>query len=283
MAISGYFLAKFSHARFVLNLSDLYPQVLTDLGMLSKQHFIYLFLEKIEKTIYQKAVFIICQTLEIQHWVQKTIPQKQTLLYRTGTNTNQFEAKKQDFSDQNAPLRIVYAGLLGMAQGVLDLCQNIDFQEIGAELHLYGEGYERNLIEKYLAENPQKGIFLQASLESAEMPKLLHQFDAALVVQKAYLYGTVPAKIYEAVSAGLPILLLGEGESKELLQSYELGFWAKPKDYKTLIDNILALKNLPENTKKEWAKHNHEVAVQHFDRKNQVEKLLHCLEKLQTQ
>lgn len=281
LAMSGYFLAKFSNSRFVLNLSDLYPQVLADLGMLSKHSFLYVFLTKIECFLYKKSFFILCQTFEIEDWIRKILPQKQTLLYRTGTDTTQFEAKKEGFSNQNSPLRIVYAGLLGMAQGVLDLCQNVDFQAIGAELHLYGEGYERPLIEKYLSENPQKGIFLHPSLEPTQMPKHLSQFDAALVVQKAYLYGTVPAKIYEAVSVGLPILLLGEGESKQLLQTHDLGFLAKPQDYKTLINNILQLKNLPESERIAWAARNHAVAVAHFDRKTQAEKLLAWFEKLQ--
>ncbi len=35
------------------------------------------------------------------------------------------------------PFRIVYAGLLGVAQNILELIERVDFKGMGAELHLF--------------------------------------------------------------------------------------------------------------------------------------------------
>ncbi len=216
----------------ILNLSDLYPRVLLDLDRINldkiKGHSIYNLLLNFEAFIYKKMDFIIGQSDEIVNYVQKIVPSIPTFLYRNGVDSQSFKVKENYKIKGREPIKLVYAGLLGVAQGVLEVIENIDFEKVNAELHLYGNGNERDLIEKFiqtkfLNTDKKQTIFLYDAIPSKEIAQKLADYDVAIIIQKKQILGTVPSKIYEAMAAGLPILLLGSGESAYLIKKYNLG------------------------------------------------------------
>lgn len=70
------------------------------------------------------------------------------------------------------PFKIVYAGLLGVAQNILELIERMDFKGMGAELHLFGGGNQAGKIEDYVRTH-DKGIFYHGSLPKEQMRKEL--------------------------------------------------------------------------------------------------------------
>lgn len=211
----------------ILNLSDLYPRVLLDLDKIKGQT-IYNLLLNFEVFLYKKMNIIIGQSDEIINYVQKIVPLTSAFLYRNGVDSQSFKVKENYKIEEKEPIKLVYAGLLGVAQGVLKIVENIDFEKLNAELYLYGNGNERVLIEdvikkKFLDTNKKQTVFLYDSIPSKEIARKLADYDAAIIIQKKQILGTVPSKIYEAMAAGLPILLLGGGESAYLVKKYNLG------------------------------------------------------------
>jgi glycosyltransferase involved in cell wall biosynthesis len=224
----------------ILNISDLYPRVLLDLGRINldkiKGHSIYNLLLNFEAFIYKKMDFIIGQSDEIVNYVQKIVPSTPTFLYRNGVDSKSFKVKESHKIKGREPIKLVYAGLLGVAQGILEVIENIDFEKINSELHLYGNGNERGLIEnfiktKFLNTGKKQTVFLYDAIPSKEIAQKLADYDAAIIIQKKQILGTVPSKIYEAMAAGLPILLLGSGESAYLIKKYNLGIVLSIKPY----------------------------------------------------
>ena len=236
---------KIVSAKYILNLSDLRPRAFFDLGFLQKSSFLYRIFLKIEKFLYKKSELILGQSQEIITHVKTIFPDAKTLLYRNAVEQNGFIDNMPNFE---TPLKIVYAGLLGISQGFLKLCQEINFKELGVELHIYGDGLERTEIEHYLKKVTQKSIFLHEALQNEQLKKELVKYDIALVVQKKQIYGTVPSKIYEAMALGLPILLAGKGESAEIINENKVGWTALPSDYEMLKESIIKIKKLDKKT-----------------------------------
>src|SRR5690606_8740898 len=110
------------------------------------------------------------------------------------------------YEGQNAKRKIVYAGLLGFAQGILNICQSIDFDRLGLEFHIYGAGTEKEPILNFIKENPRRGIVYNGVVTREEIPVMLKQHDGALIPLTKMIYGAVPSKIYEAMAAELPVL-----------------------------------------------------------------------------
>ena len=53
---------------------------------------------------------------------------KEVYLFRNGVDPRRFSCNDiQKTNTDNAPLKIVYAGLLGFAQGIGEVCKNVNF------------------------------------------------------------------------------------------------------------------------------------------------------------
>ncbi len=274
----------------ILNLSDLYPRVLLDLDKINldkiKGHTIYNLLLNFESFLYKKMNFIIGQSEEIIKYVQKIVPLTPTFLYRNGVNSEIFKVKTNYKIEEKKPIKLVYAGLLGVAQGVLEILENVDFEKSHAELHLYGDGNERLLIENFIKEkfidvSKKQTIFLYDAIPSKQIAQKLADYDAAIILQKKQILGTVPSKIYEAMAAGLPILLCGSGESAFLIKKYNLGIVVEStqnqlinlKNYELLSQEIRNLKELSLEERQAFGENGKKVAQTIFDKNIQFKNI----------
>lgn len=241
LPLSGLFLARRLRARLFINLSDLHPQALHDMGKLSRKSWLYRCFDSLAHYVYQQADGMAGQSMEIVSVLRKILPEKPVLLYRNGLAYEQLG--KPGRRNLEEPFRWVYAGLLGQVQGVFDLIREVNFQQLGQELHIYGAGVMRRKIADFLTENPDRGIVLHTPVAADAVPRILQKYDGALIAQQHVILGTVPSKIYEAMAAGLPVLLLGGGESAELVRQSGGGKVVRPNDWEALHQALSELGN----------------------------------------
>jgi len=213
----------------ILNVSDLWPIAGLKLGAF-KKNFTYRILERMERYNYRKATLVLGQSEEIVTHVIKIVPKKRTFLYRNYPQINKSESNESIYSSDK--LRIVYAGLLGVAQGIYKLCENLDNSNI--EFHIYGSGAEANIIESFVASNPTTNIFYHGELKREVLHSRLQKYDVAIVPLLKRIYGSVPSKIFEYSLLGLPILYFGGGEGEEIIVDYNIGWVAEPENYAEL-------------------------------------------------
>ena len=233
---AGNWIAKLAKTRFIANISDIWPLSAKELGAISEGK-LYHILEKVEKSVYRNADMLLGQSQEIVDHISSH-GGKNVYLFRNGVDPTRFDINKKAKRNPSGPLKIIYAGLLGYAQGVADICKNVNFKSLGAELHIYGNGGEKDEIERYLKDNPDKGITYHGSVSRDEIPEVLLASDMTLVPLVKNIYGAVPSKIYESMAAGLPILFSGEGEGARIIEENNIGLVSSPKDYATLMKNI---------------------------------------------
>ncbi len=270
LGLSGWLLSKTSGSRLILNISDLWPLSAAELGALKKNSYSYKILEGLEKFLYKKAYACTGQSHEIiQHL--KAFGTKRAWLYRNGVDPDRFIPPTDNQFEK--PLKIVYAGLLGVAQGILELCKKLQFQQGIIELHIYGNGAERGDIEKWLLSHPHSGVVLHESVPRDKIPAILQQYDLTLIPLVKSIYGAVPSKIYEAMAAGLPIIFCGGGEGAEIIKKYDLGWVCQPSDYCSIQSIISYLTKLPNQDLVKKKENCIRVANDIFDRDIQVELL----------
>lgn len=262
LGFSAYLLTLFSKTKMIMNVSDIWPLTAKELGVIG-DGFLYNQIEKLEKFLYRKSFLCTGQSEEIITHISKTAGDK-VYLFRNGVEVNRFKTPlPKDKAEGN--IKIVYAGLIGVAQGIPDIARNINFTELGAEFHIYGEGGERNILENFLKENPGRNIFLHKSVKRDEIPGLLSEFYCTIIPLVINIYGAVPSKIYEAMAAGLPILFSGSGEGEKIVRDNKAGLISEPKDFEKLKENILKIKNSPE-LRNEISLNCRKLAEDKFDR-----------------
>ncbi|WP_298901088.1 glycosyltransferase family 4 protein [uncultured Psychroserpens sp.] len=256
------FLRK-KNRNLILNVSDLWPIAGLELGAF-KKNFSYRVLEKIEHYNYKKASLILGQSEEILTHINAMFPEKTTFLYR---NFPDFNVPEIVSPESQGKLKIVYAGLLGIAQGIYKLCNELKYDTI--EFHIYGSGAEQHKIETFVAEHPELPVFYHGHVTRDVLHTVLMQYDVAIIPLLNRIYGSVPSKIFEYARLGLPMLYFGGGEGEFLIENHKLGWVAKSGDYNHLNSIISTISPFSEAQKRTI----HKEAITHFDFNSQLERL----------
>jgi len=260
-------LNKKGHAP-ILNVSDLWPIAGVELGAI-KKGITYSFFLKMERYIYSNARLILGQSNEILTHVSKTVPAAKTLLYRN------FPSPKPAVCVQKpkGSVRLIYAGLLGTAQGIFELCQQLQLP-VNWQLDLYGEGTEAQQITNYL-KTSNKAIQYKGSLSKEALHEVLPTYHMSLVPLKKRIYGSVPSKIFELAHFGMPIVYFGDGEAAQLIVHHGLGWATQNFDFSSLNDLLLAI----EKEREKWPvpREIMNIAQQEFVSHRQVKQLFEHL------
>jgi len=238
LGVVGWLLAKLTKAKLIMNISDLWPLSAKELGAVREDSILYKVLEKTECFLYRKSIVCMGQSQEIVDYI-KVHGANDIYLFRNGVDPERFERQETPLKrESDKPLKIVYAGLLGFAQGILEICENINFEELGVEFHIYGAGGQQADIEQFLVKNSNRNIFYHGKVTRDEIPMVLAAANCTLIPLVKNIFGAVPSKIYESMAAGLPILFSGEGEGAVIVEENNLGWVSPALDYKSLEEKI---------------------------------------------
>ena len=274
LAYSGYLLAKWSHSKLITNISDLWPLTAKEMNVINGDSLTYHMLERLETFLYKHSAICMGQSEEITQYLSQH-GANQTYLFRNGVNPERFSGIEP--SPNCGSLRIVYTGLLGYAQGVAQICRNVDFAALNAEFHIYGAGGEQKEIEMYLAEHPECGITYHGAVKREEIASVLAEADCTLIPLIKHIYGAVPSKIYESMAAGVPIIFSGEGEGASIVADNKLGWVVPASDFDALKRAIVAI-SVNSNEFAKMRQNCMKCAMNKFNRPKQIKSLYHYLE-----
>ncbi|WP_395060447.1 glycosyltransferase family 4 protein [Flavobacterium sp.] len=239
------FVLSLKNKKIILNISDLWPLAAIELKALKVNSFSHNFSLFLERFIYKKATFILGQSNEIITHVKSLFPDKKCFLYQ---NFPDHKVKNIELvTKDNEPIKIFYAGLLGIAQGVLELCEKIELTGLNIELHIFGDGAEKTQIEHLISQRKEQKIFFYGMMERNALHQKLKTFDIAIVPLKTRIYGSVPSKIFEYGSLGFPILYFGGGEGGDIVTQNNLGWVAQVEDYNDLNNQLISISKMSKN------------------------------------
>ncbi|HQZ24642.1 MAG TPA: glycosyltransferase family 4 protein [Flavobacterium sp.] len=258
--------------KIILNVSDLWPLAAIELKALKKDSFSHQVSLFFERFIYSKTNLIFGQSNEIITHIHSIFPEKECHLYR---NFPDHQTAKMDLiANVNEPIKLFYAGLLGVAQGVFELCKNIELQDLNIELHIFGDGAEKSQIEDLIRQNPEKKIFFHGMLERHILHEKLQSFDIAIVPLKTRIYGSVPSKIFEYGALGFPVLYFGGGEGENIVKEFNLGWVAQVGNFQSLNTGLKEISKTGKSEIQMMKKQVFDAAEKNFNLDFQIKKLI---------
>jgi len=266
------FVLSLKNKKIILNISDLWPMAAIELNALKKDSFSHKFSMFLERYIYKKATLILGQSNEIITHIHTLYSDKKCYLYRNfpDHNVSVIELK----TEENQPIKIFYAGLLGIAQGVFELCQKIDLKGLNVELHIFGDGVEKTQLEALISSKKEERLFFHGMLDRTELHQQLKSFDVAIVPLKTRIYGSVPSKIFEYGSLGFPILYFGGGEGGTIVIENNLGWVAAVGDFNDLNEKIRTISSVKKAELDLMKRQVFEKSQRIFDLDNQLKNLI---------
>ena len=276
LGITGFILSRLKGARWIFNISDLWPQSAVELGVIGKKSIGNKLGTVLEEFLYRKAWAVAGQSRGILENIRERFPTIRTYHLANGVDTVFF--KPANNRQAGGYFNVVYAGLHGLAQGLDQILMAA--HEIPPAEHvtftLVGDGPERTKLIQMAKELGLETVYFLASLPKDKVPAKLHEAEAIIVPLKIQLTGAVPSKLYEAMAVGKPVILIAEGEAAQIVADSQCGIVVSPGDVKGLISAICYLKEHPVECA-QMGKNGREASVRNHDRNSIAEGFIRFL------
>lgn len=239
--------AKKNNVPCVLYCQDLWPESTLVTKAVRKNSLTYKALFKWSKSIYSKCDKIVISSPSFKDYFEKELG----IVNKTFNVVNQpillsNSSEKPVIYENNHNL--VYAGNIGKIQLtdlLIDAIKLIKTKD--AKLHLMGMGSELEQIKAKIAkDNLQDKVVYEGAFPIEKAETYYKNADALIVSLKneGYVGKTIPNKAIQYMKYGKPLVVVAEGDAKEMLKKAKGSIFAKqnPKDIAEAFDKIFALR-----------------------------------------
>lgn len=288
LGFSGFVLAKLKGAKFIFNISDLWPESAIKLGVLHNKLFIKMSVW-LEEFYYRKAAAVTCQTQGIvDDIVNRGFDKNKIHLLTNGVDTELFKKENRDENFRceigiENKFALCYAGIHGIAQGleVIINAAEIVKNEENIQFIFVGDGPEKQDLIKMAQEKELTNVTFLPLQPKTNMPKIVASMDAAIIpLKKLELFkGALPSKMFETLASEIPIILPVQGEAEKLINNAKAGIVVEPENSKEIAQAVLKLYNDIE-LRNELGQNGRAYVMENYARENITRKLEKILMKL---
>lgn len=280
LGATGYLLSRLKRAKWIFNVSDLWPESAVRLGAIGEGAALSAAF-KLEAFCYRKAWLVTGQSREIVDDIRNRFPSVRTWHLSNGVDTAKFSPTHRL---PQRPLRrsecvALYSGLHGLAQGLEQVLEAAAQVRDVAHLRIefVGDGPEKSALVQKSRSMGLTNVSFSDPLPREAMPSRVASADIALVPLKRSLPGAVPSKLYEAMGAGVPVVLAAEGEAAAIVRDARSGLVVPPGDASSLADALRQLAT-DAHARLQMGDNGRRAAVTQFDRDTINRKFIRLLD-----
>ncbi len=285
-ALAGLIVARARRAKFVLEVRDLWPQILVDAGMMKETAALYRLLKQLERFLYRHAdgVVVLARGCVDAVIAEGADPQR-VFFVPNGADPEDFDVSewREDLRDEFAfdGTVVVYAGAHGPANGldlVLDAAEKLTDTDV--EFVLVGDGVSKADLQ---ADAQRRGITNVRFLDPIPKSEIARLFAAAdvglhcLADVALFHHGVSPNKLYDYMAAGLPVVTNTPGEVASMVIEADSGEAVGPRE---LADGIRRLADLSPSVRAKLGRSGREWMAENRSRRSlavQLEGILSSL------
>jgi glycosyltransferase involved in cell wall biosynthesis len=280
---AGALITRLGRCTHVLNISDLWPRSLVEMGVLRNGPLVRAS-EAVEALSYRSAALITAQSPDIVREIRQRFPDRDVRLLSNGVDTDRFrpdlrsDAVRSSLGASHAVL-VTYAGLHGLAQGldaILDAAHRLRGKS-GVEFLLIGDGPAKPRLVDRARELGLKNVRFLPPAPRDRIAALLASSDIALITLSQSLLGAIPSKVYEAMASGVPIVAATGGGAAEMVGEAGAGISVQPGDAAEIADAVARLAADPA-LRGHCGAAGRRLACERYDRRIWIDRLAHYLE-----
>ena len=276
--LSAYFLSKYYKAKFIMEVRDLWPQTLIDVGNLKENSLIVKILRFLEKYLYNRAKRIIVLMSQAEDYIIPLGINKDKIVWIcNGVNITKFKKVRKEKSDKY--FKVIYLGAHGVANAldiVLDTAEKIQkrgYKDI--KILLYGDGSEKRRLIKYKEKLKLKNLEFHNPFSKEKIFNLLLEADILLINYRKsniFKYGISHNKLFDCMASGKPIIYAGEYASNPVNIS-KCGISILPEDSKELMNAIIGLYKISSEERNRMGRRGREYVEKYYSIPVLVDKL----------
>ncbi|MCG8589132.1 MAG: glycosyltransferase family 4 protein [Proteobacteria bacterium] len=287
--LAGAVVAKLRRLPFVLEIRDLWPDSIVQLGQLRNRRAIA-FLEAVESRLYRSAAGIVVNTRAFtDHIANRGIPRDRIELVYNGIDPELFRPRPPDADllvehDLENRFVVAYIGTLGLAHGLLTLLETARRfrDEPDVTFVFVGDGADRERLEAEAKHSGLENVRFVGLRPRAEVPAWIASCDAMLVLLRdlPVFQTVIPSKLFEFLAQERPVILAAPpGESRALLEEGGAGIGIAAEDANALEAAIRQVRDDP-TTARDRARAGREWVDRHFVRDDLARRMAAFVERV---
>ena len=230
LGLSGIPMSWVTRSRMVLMVSDIWPDVAIRMGdMISEKQ--ARILEKLEGLIYRHSACVALTNPGAVEQVKSRFPEVACGVISNGVDTTFFrpdlrsDAIREEFGIKPGQFAVGYCGLHGLFQGLEVVVESAKRLRDNPAIRfvMIGDGPTKEALVSQARAAELDNIEFYTRQPKSRMPEILASMDASLIPLAASLPGTMPSKVYEALAAGVPMVVTAGCEAEQLVNRYNVG------------------------------------------------------------
>lgn len=247
-AYSGWLLSRLFSVPFVLEVRDLWPQSIVDLGVWTDRHPAVVAMRHMERFIYEQADLLVSVTDSfVDTWQAQGVDVRRAIVVKNGVDLQRFQPVPQDQARSelgwpSGETIVSYVGTHGLAQGLDDLLAlSARFRDSSVRFVFAGDGAERERLDARVKTHSLNNVEFLGPQPRELVPKILGASDLVAVTlrDRPVFTQVIPSKLFEIMACGRPILLGVAGEAARMLERAGAGWAVEPQ-------NTVAMQNVVE-------------------------------------
>ena len=216
--LPAYALAKRFKAQFIVEIRDIWPESLIQIGNIFKYHPIILFLRLLEVVAYKKADRIVSVLPGFNRYLKKFAVEHKFVYIPNGVDCKSFKlnvesALYKEISSYRDKFILLYSGAIGKPNALGRLVEAMQYLQDYGYNHIIaiiiGEGTEKKLLMSKIREKKCDNIKFYQSVNRDILQSTISLVDCCYIGWlnlPLYNYGISANKIFEYMVAGKPIV-----------------------------------------------------------------------------
>jgi len=269
--LAAYRVARHYQVPFVMEVRDLWPQTIIDMGELSAHHPITKALQALERFLYHRAGKIITLLAQADKYITACgIPQEKIVWIPNGVDLSRFEGLAPYVASEDG-LKVIYLGAHGKANALdiiiqaAKILQDQGYCEI--RFILVGDGPEKPRLMALAEELGLRNVEFRKPVPKDEVVKVLHFADVTVFVLRdlpLYKYGISLNKLFDYLAASRPLILAGKPANNPVTEA-RCGFTIPPRNSEALAEAIIQLYQMSPEERAEMGKRGREYVEKYHD------------------
>ena len=281
--LAAYWVARHYRVPFVMEVRDLWPQAIIDMGELSARHPITKALQTLEVFLYRRAERIITLGPQMREYIAtRGISPEKVVWIPNGVDLSRFKNLESTSSVAGEGFKVMYLGAHGQANALDVLIQaakavqDRGFPEI--KFVLVGDGPEKPRLMALAKALGLRNIEFRAPVPKNNVPKVLHEANVFVVtiVPAFFSYGGSFNKLSDYMAAAKPIVFAAKA-TRNPIEEAHCGLTVPPEDPEALAEAVIRLYRMPEEERKAMGCRGREYVEKYHAVPILADKLIQCV------
>lgn len=241
------------------SLQDVFPDSLVTTGLTRKGTLLWKIGRKLEDYTYRQADVIVVISNDIKdNILAKGVPNNKIRVIRNWVDIE--EVRPVKFEDNSLAkelelkkdtFKIVYAGNLGMAQGIqviIEAAEKIR-NKSGIDFIIFGNGADEQKIKNMICEKQLNNVKIYPLQPLERVSEVYSLGDVSIVTcKKGTGKGGFPSKTVSIMATATPVIAAFDQDSElsKMLVNHDCGIVVEPENPDQLAESILKLANEPQ-------------------------------------